>query len=184
MLQDDAGHAAEGVPHVEGSTEVELFETSEGMVDLLRQFGMSCQHYTSNFVSATRHSRSRTRCCAYPGSAPLGVTRAQANSQNARFIELRCPHPATRVVEPVSEAVGLCLRHRAPSARVQARRAVRAPGIAELRDAVGLRASRVRVEHHLVVRDEVDFLQDVNLASVRPIRGARPERGPHGASEG
>ena len=37
MLQEDAGHEAEGVPHVEGSTEVDVLLTSAGMVDLCRK---------------------------------------------------------------------------------------------------------------------------------------------------
>ena len=159
MLQDDDGHEAEGVPNVEGSMELLALETDWGTA-LLCATSKRCRTHTE---TATHRPEPR---------------------EDARLIELRCPHTPTRVVEPVAKAVRLLLDNRAPVARVGAERAVRVGRFAELLHALRLRAARARVQRHLVVRREVHVLEHVDLATGRPVRAARPKRGPYGAPGG
>ena len=114
----------------------------------------------------------------------IRIQSSHSDSQNSRNVELHGPHSTSVVVEVVAKAVRLLLDNRAPVARVGAERAVRVGRLAELLHALRLRAARARVQRHLVVRREVHVLQHVDLAAGRPVRAARPERGPHGAPGG
>jgi hypothetical protein len=67
----------------------------------------------------------------------------------------------------------------APSSR----RAIRLRRLTRLIRRRRLEAARGRVQRHLVMVHQVDRLNDVDLAVIRPGGAHSPERGPHGAPE-
>ena len=104
----------------------------------------------------------------------------KAHAQDSRHVKHRRPYSSPVIRKPLPKAVRLALAHRAP----RLGRAVRRARDARLVRPVRAEAARERVQRHLVARHAVHALEDVDLAAVGPVRAARPEGGPDGASEG
>lgn len=106
------------------------------------------------------------------------------HSQDAGLVELRAPDAAAVVVEALAVAVRLGFLHRAALTRVLACRAIRSNGLAELRNARGLRASADGVQRHLVDGHLVHALEDVDFTASGPVLTHSPKGRPYGAAEG
>jgi hypothetical protein len=96
----------------------------------------------------------------------LEITDAPIPSINPRYVHLQRPHPAARIRERLSVAIRLGLCGKTSTAQrtvILQQRPTLALG--RIR---GSKASVVCVERDLVVRLEVDALDDVDLAAIGP----------------
>ena len=102
------------------------------------------------------------------------------NSLDPTNVKLRSPHSPTRRSEPRPIRILLRLHHNTPRPRPTI-----LPQIPpRLRYTLILQTSPSGVQSHLVVRVEVDTLDDVYLAVVWPCYAFCPECGPYGAAVG
>ena len=99
-------------------------------------------------------------------------------SLNPADIKLRSPHSPTGSGKPRPIRVLLRLHHHAPRARATILSRV-PPG---LQHRVILQTTPGGMQRHLVVRVQVDALDDVDFAVVGPERTLRPECRPDGAA--